>query len=470
VLIQEMLLLGSKNPGLYLSDFAGAISRFWEVALTITKAKLSLVPGKLNQFAFLLFLLLASSFAFAQEPTLGIDPLHQFSGVPAGQKPSAGLTADRAGNFYGTTIFGGVTPDLCELGGCGTVFKMSRQGQSWIFSSIYQFHGGSDGANPWGRVVIGPDGALYGFTHGGGTNTQCQGYGCGTVFRLTPPSSFCRAVLCPWTETVLYRFQGQADGAMPVGDLTFDASGAIYGTTSQGGNSGCSGHGCGVVFKLSRSGGGWAETVLYTFVDSPDGAAPYDGVTFDAAGNMYGTTSTGGTNQRGTIFELSPSGSGWTETILHSFAGADGLEPFAGVILDAGGNLYGATAGGGPVGGGVAYKLSHDNGGWTYSMLDNFFGGIGPMQKLTLDSAGNLYGANQSSGIGPYYGQVWELTPSGGQWTETILYDFTNYFNGQYPNGGIWLDAGGNLYGTTQSGGTGSDCITFCGIVWELER
>jgi uncharacterized repeat protein (TIGR03803 family) len=435
------------------------------------KAQVSTVSGKTTRLVFLLALLLGSTLVFAQAPTLGIDPLHQFSGVPAGQKPQAGLTPDRGGNLYGTTFFGGTTPDLCENGGCGTVFKLTKRGQSWIFSSIYQFRGGSDGANPSGRVVAGPDGAFYGSTYLGGSGTQCQGYGCGTVFRLTPPATFCRAVSCPWTETVLYRFQGQADGALPVGDLSFDASGNIYGTTSRGGIAGgCGSVGCGVVFKLSRSGSSWVETVLYTFGDSPDGATPFDGVTFDRAGNMYGTTSAGGTGQRGTIFQLSPSGSGWTETILHHFQGSDGLEPYAGVILDSAGNLYGATAGGGPVGGGVAYKLSHENGAWTYAMLDNFFGGIGPMQKLSMDSAGNLYGANQSSGIGPYYGQVWELTPSGGQWTETILYNFTNYFNGQYPNGGIVLDAGGNLYGTTQSGGTGSDCVTFCGILFELER
>jgi len=195
------------------------------------------------------------------------------------------------------------------------VFKLTHRGSGWALNTLYSFRGGQDGAFPEARAIIGPDGALYGTTAGGGGGSCTQYYysGCGTVFRLAPPASACKIALCPWTETVLYRFTGQTDGASPtLGDLLlFDQAGSLYGTASLGGSSNCT-QGCGVVFKLTPSNGGWTETTVYSFT-GPDGAWPFGGLIFDAAGNLYGTTESGGSYNYGAIYELMPSDSGWNE-------------------------------------------------------------------------------------------------------------------------------------------------------------
>src|SRR5580704_6158050 len=254
--------------------------------------------------------------------------LHTFSG-PEGSNPVAGLVMDRGGNLYGITGAGG-TNDY------GTVFKLSQERGSWILTTIHQFQGGNDGAHPGGRVVFGPDGALYGTTAVGGIANN------GTVFRLTPPATSCRSTGCPWTETVLYAFTGGSDGANPEAvDLAFDSAGNIYGTTYFGGQPCIYGQ-CGVVFKLAKSGQHWTETTLYEFSGQPDAGPPFGGVAFDSAGNLWGTTVYGGVYDGGALFELSPAGSGWTETVLHSFGNPpDGFGPDAGVIIDQQGNIFG---------------------------------------------------------------------------------------------------------------------------------
>jgi len=192
--------------------------------------------------------------------------LHSFTGYGDGSLPTAGLTADGTGNFYGTATSGGTNNH-------GTVFKLSSAGSGWVVTPIYSFQAGTDGAYPQARVVFGPDGTLYGTTTFGGALY-------GTVFNLRPPAAACKTALCPWTETVLYRFTGGSDGAYPeLGDLTFDSSGNIYGTT--GGGAGTS-----TVFKLSRSGQSWTFSVLYTFTCGNDGCEPYSGVIFDQAGTF----------------------------------------------------------------------------------------------------------------------------------------------------------------------------------------
>ena len=222
----------------------------------------------------------------AQAQTYNI--LHSFSGGGDGGTPSAGLIMDRAGNLYGTAQYGGA--------GNGTVFKLSHPGSGWILSTLYAFQGGNDGLGPEARVIFGPDGGLYGTTTSGGF----QGYG--TVFELRPPVTACKSAICPWTETVLYRFQGGSDGIDPAyGDLSFDPMGNLYGTTSGGGLQLCSGNTCGVVFKLARSGGGWTESVLYSFTGGNDGGTPYSGVILDSTGNLYGTAYYGGANTLGSV-------------------------------------------------------------------------------------------------------------------------------------------------------------------------
>src|SRR5579863_4103456 len=278
--------------------------------------------------------------------------LHNFTGGLDGGNPYAGLSIDRGGYLYGTAIGGGEGTCPPYNNGCGLVFQLKHAGSGWTFNPIYHFAGGSDGAQPYGRVIPGPNGSLYGTTISGGS-AECSS-GCGTVFNLQPPVTVCKTALCSWRETVLYRFAGGTDGFYPTGDLTFDHVGAVYGTTTEGGAADN-----GTVYKLTPSGDGWTESVLYSFTGGADGSAPYSGVVIDNAGKLYGTTVTGGSNGAGAVFQLTSSGSGWSETTLHDFQGAnDGAAPYPGLIFDQSGNLYGATTGGGANQAGTVYELT----------------------------------------------------------------------------------------------------------------
>jgi len=267
---------------------------------------------------------------------------------------------------------------------------------------------------------------------------------------------------------VLYGFTGAGDGGEPgYGDLVFDQAGNLYGTTITGGVGNCNSPSetCGVVYKLTPSNGGWTESVLYSFAGGSDGGNPYAGVIFDAAGNLYGTTALGGQYGNGTVYQLTPSGSGWVESILYAFHGGDdGVNPTGGLIFDQSGNLYGTTSAGGPGGGGTVFMLKPSNGNWTFSVAHTFTGSgssPGPSDSLIMDAAGDLYGTTASAGA-YLTGSVFKLTPFHGGWTETDLYTFTCDV-GCYPHGSVLLDATGNLYGTAELGGTGSG-----GIVWEI--
>jgi uncharacterized repeat protein (TIGR03803 family) len=371
--------------------------------------------------------------------------LHNFTGGQDGGTPSAGLTIDNAGNLYGTAESGG--------SGSGTVFRLVRRGSAWIFTPLYSFAGGSDGANPSGTVIFGPNGALYGTTLDGGTG-GCYFGACGTVFNLKPPPTACKTAICPWTETVLYRFAGDPDGGSPAGGLIFDQVGNMYGTTDFGGVGG------GTIFEMTPSNGSWEESVLHAL---SDGTHPFSGVIFDNAGNLYGTTTGGGDDYVGAVFELSPSGSGWTEKVLYSFhRDSGGNTPYAGLIFDQSGNLYGAAINGGSGGGGTIFKLIPSNGSWTYKVIYSFTGGIecGPGGSLVMDGAGNLYGTTLCDGANQA-GSVFRLTPSGNGWTYTSLYDFTNGSDGGSPYCSVVFDAYGNLYGTTEHGGLRGGGVVF---------
>jgi len=422
--------------------------RIWIFSLPAANAALAIA-----------FLLIAGTTQPAQAQTYQI--IFNFTN---GANPEAGLTMDAAGNLYGTTAGNGVG------GNVGTVFKLTHRGSGWTLSLLYSFNAdGSDGATPIARVLFGPDGALYGTTEVGG------GYGYGTVFSLRPPATVCRAISCPWTETVLYSFAGSPDGAYPgYGDLAFDRAGNIYGTTINGGDSNE-----GVVYELTPSGRGWTESVLYRFGQGggTDGFEPFAGVIFDGAGNLYGTTYGGGSTLGGTVYQLTPSGSGWTENIIANFVhGGTGPDsPIGGLIFDGSGNLYGATPYGGINRRGVVYELTPSGGGWTESDLYAFVspsGSAGPYCSLTLDAAGNLYGTTYEDGInngdcgngGNGCGTVFKLTQTGGIWTETDLYDFTGINgDGTQPISNVVFDSSGNLYGTTTFGGS-----HYGGIVWEI--
>ncbi len=419
------------------------MARFTQYRRTIGEVKLTSIASL--AVAMLLTLVLSLP-AEAQTFT----PLHGFSGMPDGATPIGGLAMDAAGNLYGTTQYGGAY-------GWGMVFKLVHTGGSWIMHPLYSFpsiySGRNDGAEPYAGVTIGPDGNLYGTTYFGSGSASF-----GTVFKLSPPASVCKSTLCPWTETILYRFTGGSDGDAPVGTVVFDSAGNLYGTTEAGGASSCfSGVGCGVVFKLTRSGSSWTETVLHTFLDSPDGSNPGGALVFDQAGNLYGTTANGGTGSSGTVFQLTPSGSGWTENVIYE-GGASG-----GVIIDNAGNLYGDTAFA-PTGDGTVFELTPSGGQWTYTLLYSLTSGIsgiaGPFGPPAMDTSGNLYGmtveGGDTYGAGPCEygcGTVFKLTPSAGTWVYSLIYDFTGGTDGANPTDGLILDRNGNLYGTASAAG-----------------
>jgi uncharacterized repeat protein (TIGR03803 family) len=372
--------------------------------------------------------------------------IHNFTGGGDGANPYTGLTMDAAGNFYGTTSGGGAS--------YGIVFKLKHSGSGWILSPVHSFAGGADGWFPWARVAIATDGTIYGSTSTSSGDGCHEGSTCGTVFHLRPSPTAPKSVLTPWNETVIYRFTGANDGAYPRGDLVFDQLGNLYGTTVNGGSTGS-----GVIYKLAPSVGNWTETVLYSAQNNGDGANPFGGVVFDRSGNLYGVFSQGGPHGFGAVYELSPSGSGWTEQTLYGFNYVtDGTYPEGGLIIDSSGNLYGTTLDGGSGQGGTVFELTHGSGGWAFNVIYSFSGPYdgGPWDKLSMDTAGSLYGATRADGAYGF-GSIFRLTPSSGGWTYTSLHDFCGpappSTDGASPIGNLVLDANHNLYGTTAYGG-----------------
>ncbi|HKD83665.1 MAG TPA: choice-of-anchor tandem repeat GloVer-containing protein [Terriglobales bacterium] len=326
--------------------------------------------NRLPPYLVLLFLLLivfvVDSCQCAQAQTFQL--IHTFSGAMDGGTPYAGLTIDRAGNLYGTAYQGG---DLtCDAPwGCGTIYQLKRSGSNFVFNPLHSFTAGADGRWPASRLIFGPDGALYGTTYEGGT-ANCGGIGCGTVYKVQPPATFCRTTLCPWLETVLYSFTGNADGYWPWsgGDLFFDPAGNIYGATPY---TTYASNIYGLVYELTRSGNSYTQSVLHGFSGS-DGSQPLAGIVADSSGNVYGTTGAGGLYGKGIVFELTyVAGVGWTETVLHNFSGYpnDGDTPYGGLIPDPSGNFYGTTYLGGTHGGGTVFELVRGNGGWSFVTL-----------------------------------------------------------------------------------------------------
>jgi uncharacterized repeat protein (TIGR03803 family) len=326
---------------------------------------------------------------------------------------------------------------------------------------LYQFTG-NDGSTPQAGLTFDAAGNLYGTTTDGGTGT-CRTT-CGTVFKLSPVSR-------GWKETVLHDFSGGGDGADPQSGLIFDQAGDIYGTTTYGGGTGCNGNGCGTVFKLVRtSGSSWTETILYAFGGGTDGSNPLAGLVMDGAGNLYGTTLAGGVNGRGTVFELAyTSGVGWKETLIHSFGGgsSDGSGPFAGLIFDKNGSLYGTTYHGGVYGLGCVFALTRMGKGWEFTLLHSFLNngkdGYYPAGSLIFDSDGSLHSTTRSGGT-KGYGTVFQLQPFGRHWRERITHSFVGTNDGSEPSAGLVVDKAHNLYGTAAYGGSGS------GTVFRLNR
>jgi uncharacterized repeat protein (TIGR03803 family) len=346
---------------------------------------------------------------------LVVRVLHQFNSASGdGAFPVAGLVSDSAGNLYGTTQYGGLTGCGSSTGQCGTVFELSQSSNgSWDERVIHRFEGSPDGFGPLAGLIRDQAGNLYGTTGSGGTG--CNG-GCGTVFKMSPTSHG------GWKEEILYTFGSQqGDGLIPTAGLVFDNKGVLYGTTSAGGLEYFSD---GTVFQLNpHSDGSWTEKVIYSFTGGYDGAYPLSGLTIDQEGALYGTTYEGGEYEGGVVFKLSAgTGGSWNEGAIHQFIGVngDGAYPEAGVVFDKAGNLYGTTTIGGTNGGGCGYgngcgtvfALAPNNGAWDEKILYRFTGGRdggGPYAGLILDAAGNLYGTASSGGAGA--GVVFEVMP-----------------------------------------------------------
>ncbi len=354
-----------------------------------------------------------------------------------GSSPLGGVVFDAAGNLYGTTEVGGTY-------NYGTVYELSPQGGGvWTQTILHSFNNNFvDGYEPYAGLAIDPAGNLYGTTRAGGPPGQ------GTVFELAPAGGGV------WTETLLHTFGSTStDGTSPYSPVVLDSAGSLYGTTL-GGGTGRSG----TVFKLVHGSNGWKEKVIYNFVPDAEGDGgfnPYGGVILDSSGNLYGTTSSctcSYTNQ-GTVFELKHGpGGGFAEKVLHYFYdnGVDGYDPRASLAFDAKGNLYGTTQSGGTLLAGTVFELSPTpSGNWKEKVIHNFSGyttdGSQPLASVTFDTHGNLY--STTYGAGTYgYGIVFELSPAtGGTWNEVILHN-CNGADCEGPLGAVALDATGNLY------------------------
>jgi uncharacterized repeat protein (TIGR03803 family) len=329
---------------------------------------------------------------------------------------------------------------------------------------LHRFDGGRDGVVPLMEgLVADKTGALYGTTVWGGGGPTCGGRGCGTVFKLTPTGS-------GFTESVLHRLTGDPDGANPIGALVMDAAGALYGTTSGGGS------GRGAVFRLTPTESGYVESVLYRFKGgSGDGSGPSAALVMDSSGVLYGTTRYGGSErclQRcGTVFKLSPTASGYAEAILYRFHGArDGAHPYASLILDGSGALYGTTSSGGGFGSqcvarcGTVFRLEPAGSQYTETVIHRFTGnddGESPTGSLIFDAGGALYGTTETGTGTTSLGTVFKLTPKGSGYFEVLPHVFQPKTDGFGPTGGLIADKHGALYGTTYWGGARQGGIIF---------
>jgi hypothetical protein len=429
--------------------------------------------------AFFCVLLVLASCVFSLGQTYKV--LWSFGGAPNdGANPVSDLVFDKAGNIYGTTQFGG--SQLQCTYGCGTVFELSAKSDgSWAETVIYNFCANYptgeclDGQEPKAGLAIDTLGNLYGTTYFGG---PCPTTQCGIAFELSPPTEPGGT----WTESVLYVFCSIyenfvcLDGNLPASDLTLDALGNLYGTTTTGGNGAWDG---GTVFELSppsQTGGPWTETVLYNFCTNgtinhcPDGTSPHAGVTFDNAGNLYGTTNWGGTPQgggSGTVYELSPNSNGWTHTVLIAFDAGDEAEPEGVVSFDAAGNLYSTSFGGGSSGLGGVFRVSRASNIVRAVSFDGEDGGAPTAGILVDQKTGTIYGTNTSGGLGGApEGAVFEIGKDG---KITVLYTFcqqTNCADGAEPYSRLSVHSNG-LYGTTKLGGT-NNVYGGNGVVFEI--
>jgi uncharacterized repeat protein (TIGR03803 family) len=310
--------------------------------------------------------------------------------LPEGNSPNSRLAFGPDGNPYGTTYYNDI-----NYQGYGLVYNLTPESlngptaKQWHQNVRYQFQGSPDGAHPSGGDLLwDQQGNIYGTTEFGGATNN------GTVYELTCSGKNC-------TEKVIYDFLGDPDGKFPSDGVVFDSTGNLYGTTLGGGL-----YGRGTVFELKYSNGGWTETVLYNFTGDSDGANPSAGVIFDNFGNLYGATKGGGSADEGTVFKLSPSGDSWTFNLLYSFPSQydTGCGPSASLVIDSAGSLYGSWGCGGRYSDSYLFKLTQTGDTWDYTQLQDF-GGEGSRSKLAIDANGTLYGTTSGNDFDT--GTVW---------------------------------------------------------------
>jgi uncharacterized repeat protein (TIGR03803 family) len=346
--------------------------------------------------------------------------LHSFNGVD-GRNPYAGLMRDSAGNLYGTTAQGGEGTNNYY----GTVFKINSSGSQRV---LHTFNA-ANGKYPQSVLVMDSAGNLYGTTLRGGANDY------GTAFKIDSSGA----------HSVLHAFSSGNDGALPYAGLSMDSAGNLYGTTQYGGT-----NNKGTIFRIDNGG---IYSVLHAFGSGSDGADPRARLVRDSAGNWYGTTSEGGANGLGVVFKINSNG---TYSVLRSFDfGYEGCTPYTGLTVDSSGNLYGTTYNGGANGLGVVFKI---NSSGTYSVLHSF-GGDGRVAfgDLIADSAGNLYGTTTNGGANDE-GTVFKITSSG---SHRVLHSFSSGSDGRYPYAGLTMDNAGNLYGAAYGGGANARGTVF---------
>lgn len=391
--------------------------------------------------------------AAGQEVTLDLD-----AGAPLVLAANGAFTLATpvaAGSSYAVTLGAQPVAQQCTLaGGSGVMPAADANGIAVTCAppmqrTIYAPPGNA-GGDGQGGLTVDAQGKLYGATSAGGSNYS------GAVFKLAPGASGA------YVATVLYNFTGGADGGDPVGGMLVDAAGNIYGTAQLGG-----GNNVGTLFMLAPDGsGGYTQSVLHSFTGGADGSYPNPGLIADTSGTIYGTVSYGGSGN-GTVFALTHSGSGFTMSILYTFAGGnDGRRPFGGLVRDAAGNLYGTTSAGGASNAGTVFRLAPSGSGYVESVLYTFTGGADgayPNGSLAMDAAGNLYGSTVAGGVAGG-GTVFKLAPkTGGGYAQTVLHSFAGGTDGNNPYCSVYVDAGGSLYGTTISGGA-----SYSGTVFRL--
>jgi uncharacterized repeat protein (TIGR03803 family) len=375
--------------------------------------------------------------------------LYSFTGDEDGEYPASELVTDAAGNLYGTTVEGG---DF----NAGTVFQLSRSGDTWTKTVLHHFAGFADGLNPYGGVAIDAQGNLYGTTTAGGVAGFCAEDGCGVTYRLTNLGGG------SWSYGVLHDFTGGLDGWGPGGQPALDGAGNVYGTTPNGGT-----HQPGVVYKLHPDGaGGYDFRVIHHFTGGDDGGTGSLGrLLVDQAGkNIFGIATVGGARGAGVVYRLRlmPNGH-YKQQTLYAFRGApDAGFPYGGLTRDRQGNLYGTTYYDGAHGYGTVYQLSRSGGVWTERVLHSFEGGAAgnnPSTNLVFDAAGSLYGTTAEGGApGCHCGTIFKLARDGsGNWTERIVYRFKGSPDGAYSYYSLIPDGAGGFYGATVHGGDDDD-------------